>query len=94
MIGILQTVFLDEMQIVSLIEDFALDLGIEGPQQTDLGVLFGDKLLAHRGDLDIETVLGQIEIGSEVVAGSTFTVPGNRKRPGLVLPREPVEVEQ
>src|SRR5690606_22566273 len=54
----------------------------------------GDELLAHRGDLDVQVLFGQIEVRGEELARVALPVPGDGERPRLVLPRDPVEVQQ
>jgi hypothetical protein len=94
MVGILEPVFHDQLDVVPLVEDLAADVWIELTQKTDLAVLLRDQLLAHRRDLDEQVLFGQVEVGREELARIAVAVPGNRERAGLVLPRDPVEVQE
>jgi hypothetical protein len=93
-VRVLKSVFLDQVQVVPLIEDLATHIWIELAEHADLGVLLGDQPLAHRGYLDEEVVIWQKEIRSEVLLRSTIPVPGDRERPRLVEKWNAVEVQK
>jgi hypothetical protein len=93
-VRVFKSVFLDQAQIVSLIEDLATHFRIELAQLANFGVLLGDQLLAHSGDLDVQRVVRQEEVRSEVLPWSTVAVPADRERPRLVEPGYAVEVQK
>jgi hypothetical protein len=82
------------VEVVPLIEDLAANLGVELAEAAHLAVLLGDQLLVHGGDLDVEILLGKVEVGGEVLGGLVTAVPGDGEGTGLVLPGDVVEVEQ
>jgi hypothetical protein len=92
--GALEAVFLDQVEIIPLVEDLAADVRIETTKGPYFAVLFGDELLAHRGDLYEEVVVGKVEVGSEILVGPPFAVPGDGERPRLILPGDSVEIEE
>jgi len=63
-------------------------------KKPDLPVLLGHELLAHRGYLDVDVVLWQIEVGSEVPGWLTGIVPLEGERMRFVQPVDTVEVQQ
>src|SRR5207244_5357488 len=63
-------------------------------QQPKLAVLLGHQLLVERGDLDVEVVRRQVEVGSERLRRLPVAVRLEDERARLVLPRDAVEVEQ
>jgi hypothetical protein len=91
--GPLEAVFLNQVEIIPLVEDLAPDARIKTPECPYFSVLLGDELLAHRGDLNEEVVVGKVEVGSEVLVGPPFCVPGDGECPGLILPGDSVEIE-
>jgi hypothetical protein len=91
--GSLKAVFLHQVKVITLVEDLAADTRIQAPEGPYLAVFLGDELLAHRGDLDEEVVVGKIEIGSEVLVGTPLSVPRDWKRSRLVRPGNSVKVE-
>jgi hypothetical protein len=93
-VRVFESVFLDQIQVIPLIEDLATHIRIEVAEQSDFGVLLGDQLLAHRGDLDEEVVVWQKEIRCEVLLRSPIPIPGDRERPRLVEPGDAVEVQK
>ena len=93
MVGILQPVFDDEVQVVPLIKDLAVDVGMEFLETSNRTVLLGDQFLAHGRDLDVEIILGQVEIGGEELGRRTVFVPCDRERFRLVVPWDAVEVQ-
>ena len=93
-VGLLQTVFDDQLHVVTLIEDLAAHVRMNGLEQFHLLVLLRDQFLVHRGDLDVQVVVGQIEVGSEVFGRFTVFVELNRKTLRFVVPRNPIEIEK
>jgi hypothetical protein len=63
----LKAVLDEQMQIVPLIEDLALDVGVKLSQFANLPVLLGDELLAHRGYLYVDIVLWEVEVRAEML---------------------------
>ena len=91
---LLEPVLHEQAQIVPLIEDLALDLGVNLPQATHLAVLLGDQLLAHRRDLDVQIVIGEIEVRSEELCRCAVGGELDRKLARFVFPFDLVEIEQ
>ncbi|MGC2241635.1 MAG: hypothetical protein WA726_12450 [Acidimicrobiia bacterium] len=77
-----------------MIEDLAADLGVQLLEAANLAILLGDQLLAHRGDLDVEIVIREIEIGSEELRGAPVLVPGDGERGRLVIPGDTIEIQE
>jgi hypothetical protein len=90
----LQPVLDEKVEVVPLVEDLAVDLGVHLLEEPHLAVLLGDELLVHRRDLDEEILVGDVEVGGEVLDGLTSLVVFDRERGRLVLPIESVEVEE
>jgi hypothetical protein len=67
---------------------------VELAQPARLAVLLGDELLVQRRDLDVEVVRGQVEVGCERLDRIALPVGLEREGARLVLPRDPVEVEE
>jgi hypothetical protein len=82
------------VQVVALVEHADRHVRIELGQPSSLAILLGDELLVQRGDLDVEVVRGQIEVGGERLRGSALAITFERERARLVLPRNRVEIEQ
>jgi hypothetical protein len=93
MVWLLEPVLDHEVQIVTLVEDLAADVRVVLPEQLHLLVLLRDQLLVHGRDLDVEIVVGQVEVGSEELDRDTVLEP-YREDLGLVLPRNAVEIEE
>jgi len=77
-----------------LVEHLAVHIGVNGLKTFDFLVLLGDQLLIHRGDLDEEIIVRQVEVGCEVFCGLAVLVELNRKTLRLVIPRNTVEIEK
>jgi hypothetical protein len=92
--GLLEAVLDQQVEVVALVEDLDVDLGMELSQTPYLAVLLGHQLLVERGDLDVQVVGRQIEVGAERLGGLAEAIPFERERAGFVLPDDPVEVEQ
>jgi hypothetical protein len=93
-IRFLESVLDQQMEVITLVEDLALDVRVMFAQEPHLAVFLGDQFLAHRGDLDVDVVLWQVEIWSEVFRWLTVIVPLQGERVRLVVPVDPVEVQQ
>ena len=83
-----------QVEVVALVEDLHVDLGVQLPQPADLAVLLGDQPLVERGDLDVQVVGRQVEVRPEGLGRLAGAVPLEGEFGGLVLPGNPVEVEQ
>ena len=82
------------MQVVALVQHADLDLGVQLAQPARLAVLLRHELLVERGDLDIEVIRGEVEVRGERLRGFAVTIPLERERARLVLPRDRIEVEE
>jgi len=89
-----QVVLDEQVEEIPLVEDLAVDVGVVLPQQPDLSVLLGDELLVHRRYLDEHVLVGKIEVRSEPAGGLAVSVELDREGLWLVLPGDPVEVEE
>jgi hypothetical protein len=77
-----------------LIEDPALDPGIERLQAPGLAVLLRHQLLIEGRDLDVAIERREIEVGREPLRGITAAIPFDVERRRLVGPLDLIEVEQ
>lgn len=93
-VGFLEPVLDKEVEIVTLVEHLAMNVWVMLPQKAHLAVLLGDQLLAHRGDLYIDIVLGEVEVWPEVSGRIALVVPFESEGMWLVLPVDSVEVQQ
>ena len=85
---------LDQQLLVVLpVQQANVDLGVELAQQAQLAVLRRYQRLLHRRQLDIEVVLGQVEVGREHLCHA-FAFPGDREGDRFVVPADPVVVEE
>lgn len=73
--GSLKAIFVNQVEVITLVKDLAADTRIQMAEGPYLAIFLGDELLAHRGDLDKEVVFRKIEIGSEVLVGTTLSIP-------------------
>ena len=94
MVGLLETVFDHQVQVVALIEDLAVDVGVESLETTDLAILLGHQLLIHRCDLDEHLIVGQVEVRREPLGRLAVLIEIDREAPRLVVPGNSVEVEK
>lgn len=70
-----ETVFHEKVQVVALVKDLALDVWIKFSQPSHLSVLLGNELLIKSGYLDVEIILREIEVGSELLSGNSVAIP-------------------
>jgi hypothetical protein len=82
------------VEIVALVEHLAPYVRVMFPQKPHLTVLLGHELLAHRCDLDVDIIFGQVEIRPEESGRFAVAVPFKGKRLRLVEPVDSVEVEE
>jgi hypothetical protein len=94
MVRLLESVFDHQMQIVPLVENLALRVGVDGLEAADLLVLLGYEFLVHRRDLDEQVIVGKVEIGGEPLGWLAFRIKFDWKTPGLVVPWDTIEVEK
>src|SRR2546429_748142 len=90
----LEPVLHEQMQVVALVQNLDADFGVQLAEPAGLAVLLRDELLVERGDLDVEVVRRQVEIGAERLYGPTVTVAFQREGTRLVGPFDAVEVEE
>ena len=94
MVGLFETVFDHQIQIVTLIEEFAIDVGMDRLESLQLLVLLGHELLVHRCDLDEHVVVRQIEVGREELVGFPFLIELDWEALRLVEPWNSIEIEE
>jgi len=90
----LEAVLHEQLQVVALVQDADIDVGIALTQPPRFSILLGHELLVQRRDLDEEVVGRQKEVGCECLSGTILAVPLQRERARLVLPCDAVEVEE
>jgi len=89
-----EAIFLEQPEIIALVEDLDVDRRVELAEPPDLAVLPGDELLVHSRDLDIQVEVSQVEIRGELLGDLAFVVPLDVERARLVVPIDLVEVEE
>ena len=94
MVGFFESVFDHQMEIVALVEHLAFGVRMNGPKTPDFLVLLGDQFLVHCRDLDVQVVVGKIEVGSEPFSWLALGVELDGKTARLVVPWDPIEVEK
>ncbi len=94
MIWFFKTVFHNKLQIVALVEHFAIDVRVNGLKPFHLLVLLGNELLIHRRDLNEHVIVGEIEVGREIFGRLAIFIELNWEAFRLVIPRNAVEVEK
>jgi hypothetical protein len=82
------------VEIVTLVEHFALNIGIQLTKAANLLVLLGHEFLTHRRDLDVDVVFREIEVWLEQLRGFTVITPLDFECAGLVFPVDSVEVKE
>src|SRR4029079_16968073 len=87
------TVSLTQWLDVALVEELDIHIGIPFFQLAQLAVLARDERLLHHRDLEIEVLLGQVEVRSERLEDATALVDLELERPRLVQPGNAVVVE-
>lgn len=90
----LQAVLGEQVHVVPLVKDLAVDAGVQLAQPPCLAILLGDQLLIQRGDLDVEIVLGQVKVGGKPLNRAAFLVEFDVEGSRLVLPLDLVKVQQ
>src|SRR5213079_2999527 len=72
--GEVEVEMLGEALEVAPVEELDPDVGVPLTQLAQLPVLAGDERLLHGGDLDVEVLLGKIEVGREGLLHATVGV--------------------
>lgn len=93
-IWLFESILHEEVEVVALVEHLALDVRMVLAQQSHLAVLLCDELLAHRCYLDVDIVLGQVEVRPEVLDRLSIFVPVKGECVRFVFPVNAVEVEE
>src|SRR4051812_19206110 len=78
---------------IPLVEELDPDVGVALAQLPDLSVLPRDERLLHLRDLDIEILLGEVEVGRKRLGDAAGLVRLEDERRRLVRPRDAVVVE-
>jgi hypothetical protein len=91
---LLQPVLDQEIQVVTLVQDPALDARVELEQTADLAILLGDELLVKGRDFDVEVERPQVEVGRETLGWIAVAIPRDLECRGFVIPLDLVEVEE
>ena len=91
---LVEAVLLQEREVVALIEDLDLGVGIELAETADLAILLRHELLVHRRDFDVRLELREVEVGGELLDDLALLVPLDIERTRLVFPLDLIEVEK
>src|SRR5581483_1237411 len=78
---------------VALVEELDLHVGIALAELAELAVLPRHERLLHDGHLEVEVLLRQEEVGREGLQDAAVLILREDERARLVLPGDPVEVE-
>src|SRR5579871_3500385 len=78
---------------VAPVEELDLHLGVPLAQLPQLAVLARDERLLHHGDLDVEVLIREVEVGGERLRDATLLVLLEDEGPRLVFPRDAVVIE-
>src|SRR5215471_5101099 len=84
---------LGEALEVAPVEELDLDVGVALAELPQLSVLPGHERLLHGRDLDVQVLLGEVEVGRERLHHAAVLVLFEHEGPGLVFPRNVVIVE-
>ena len=90
----LQAVLSEKVHVVTLIEDLAVDARVQFSQTSCLAILLGDELLIQCCYLDVQIILRQVEVGSELRNRTAFLVEFDVEGSRLVLPLDLIEVQK
>ena len=91
--GEAQPVTLRKALDVAPVEELHADVWVEPLDLPELPVLPGHERLLHHRHLDEEVLLGEVEVGRECADDATLVVPLEDEGLRLVVPRNPVVVE-
>ena len=83
----------EELVVVTTGEEDDVQIGMELADTSQLAMFPGDQALLHGGELDVEIVLGQIEVGGEHF-GDSISLPAQGEGGRLIEPGDAVEVEE
>src|SRR5690242_5560442 len=78
---------------IPLVEELHLDVRISRAELPQLAVLAGDERLFHDGQLDVEVLVREVEVGRERLEHAALRILLEDEGPRLVLPRDAVVVE-
>src|SRR6266481_6394697 len=78
---------------IPFVEELHLDVRIPLAELPQLAVLARDERLLHDGQLDVEILVGEVEVGRERLEHAALRVLLEDEGPRLVLPRDAVIVE-
>src|SRR5688572_12509693 len=84
---------LEETMVITAIKKLYIDFGVKRTEEAQLAVLLANEGLPHGGQLDIEIVFDQVEVGCEHL-DRTVVTPLQRELVRLVKPLDAVIVEQ
>ena len=91
-LGRMVAVLRQQLVDIALVEETDVDLGIQLLQPSELAVLLRDQALAHRGQLEVQVEIREIEVRREHFADLAVLLVQD-ERPWLVLPGDAVEVQ-
>src|SRR5450830_745671 len=91
--GQIEAVALGQSLNVAPVEELDADSRIELSQLAQLAVLARHERLLHDRDLQVEILLGKVEVGREGLADAALGVAFEYERGGLVLPGDSVVIE-
>src|SRR4029077_8675719 len=91
--GRTESVLQQQLPEVPAVEDLDVHCGVEFAQAPHLAVLPRDETLLQRSEFNEQVILGKIKIGVETLDPPPPLVPLQGERSGLVLPTDPVEIE-
>src|SRR5262249_50232589 len=91
--GEVEVEMLGEALEVAPVEELDPDVGVPLAQLAQLPVLASDERLLHGGDLDVEVLVGKIEVGREGLLHAAVRILLEDERPGFVFPGDVVVVE-
>jgi len=93
-LGFLEAVLNEQIHVVPAVEDLALDVWMMFLELSHLPILLGHKFLAHGCYLDVQVVLGEIEIRCEVSGRLSTVVPLDGECLGFKLPINRVKIQE
>lgn len=91
---LLEAVFDQEVQVIPLVQDLALDVRIQLLEAPGLAVLLRDELLVEGRDLDVKIERREIEVRRETLCRVPLTIPIDVEGRRLVFPRDLIEVQK
>jgi len=89
-----QPVLDEEMEVIPLVEDPAANVRVQSPKPSHLAILLRHEALIHRGDLDEDVLVREVEVGAEELRRRAIGLELDGELAGFELPRNVIEVEQ